>query len=224
MENVRNVREENKTKNCGKQHKYGANTSNNKRLPPSIIIITYASLVELNSPLGHLGLLIESLPAVVDEIISEVTNELSSGDVLHDKDLEEADESEQLKEGTRRERRDSVEARGNVGELGAGEVNVSGQTNAGLGDEVSNNGKHGNTSVLDLDIPEAVEVALVTVGDKSEGIEESERSLGAELVLEGLEGGGGGGLLGGSESGGGGDEGGKDGELHGVQISFDGWL
>jgi hypothetical protein len=61
---------------------------------------------------------------------------------------------------------------------------------------------------------EAVELLLVTIGDKAKGIEESKRSLGTELVFEGHVGGNRstGGVLG-SEGGGTGDEGGNDNRL-----------
>jgi hypothetical protein len=80
-------------------------------------------------------------------------------------------------------------------------------------DKVSNNGEH-VASVFDLDGTEAVELLLVTIGDKAKGIEESKRSLGTELVFEGHVGGNRstGGVLG-SEGGGTGDEGGNDNRL-----------
>ena len=172
------------------------------------------SLVQLDSALGELGVGIKGVPAVVDEAVTEVTNEFSSGDVLHDEDLKESDESEELEKGSRGKAGDGVETGRNVRELGSREVNGSRKTDSGLFDEVSNDGKHGNTSVLDLNVSETVEVFLVSIGDKSEGVEEAKRRLGSEFILEGLQGGGLGGLLGRSEGGGSGDEGGKDGELH----------
>jgi hypothetical protein len=48
---------------------------------------------------------------------------------------------------------------------GSGAVDVSRETDTGLSNELSNNGKHGNTSVLDLDVSETVELLLVTIGD-----------------------------------------------------------
>jgi len=41
--------------------------------------------------------------------------------------------------------------------------------------------------VLDLDVAEALELLLVTVGDEAEGVEEAERGLRAELRLEGVD-------------------------------------
>ena len=172
------------------------------------------ALVQLNGTLLHLGLLIKGVPSVVDGIVTEVTDEFSSGDILHDGELKGSNEGNNLGNSGSR---DGVEGGETIGDIGKGEarkVNGSGETDSILGDEVSNDGKHGDTSVLDLDVTETVELLLVTVGDHAEGIEESKRILGTELVLERRQAGGGGGLLGGGESSGGGDKGGGDDRLH----------
>jgi hypothetical protein len=70
--------------------------------------------------------------------------------------------------------------------------------------------------VLELDVSEAVELGLVTIGDETQGVPVTEGLLDSELLLESTEGGGGGGLFGGRKGGGRGEEGGKDSELHGV--------
>ena len=110
------------------------------------------------------------------------------------------------------------ESRGDVGELGSIVRDSSRKSDSGFLDEVSNNSKHSNTSVLDLNESETIEVGFIAIGDKSEGIVESKRRLGTELVLEGLHGGGGSGLLGGGESSGGGDKGKGDDRLHGFDF------
>ena len=161
-----------------------------------------------------MGLGIKGVPAKVKGVVTEVTNKLSSGNVLHDTDLEAANEEDQLQKSSGRKARDGSESVGNVGERVSGKVNVSREADSGLLDEVSNDGKHGDAPVLDLGVTKTLKGLGVSVGDNSERIVESERSLGTKLVLKGLEGGGGGGLLGGGESGGGGEEGGEDGELH----------
>lgn len=74
---------------------------------------------------------------------------------------------------------------------------------SGAGDDVSEEGKLGDTSVLDLDVSEALESLLVGVVKEAKRIEESERSLGSELGLEGVELGGGLAGLGMGEGGGG---------------------
>ena len=173
------------------------------------------SLVQLNGALGHLGLGIEGVPAKVERVVTEVTDELSSGDVLHHEQLKESDESNNLGNAGSGDGADGGETVGDISKGGAREVNVSRETDSGLLDKVSNDGKHGDTSVLDLDVTETVELVLVSVGNHAEGIVEAKRRLGSELILEGLQGGGGlGGLLGRGKGGGSGKEGGEDGELH----------
>eukprot|EP00525_Craspedostauros_australis_P008678 CAMPEP_0198108092 /NCGR_PEP_ID=MMETSP1442-20131203/180_1 /TAXON_ID= /ORGANISM="Craspedostauros australis, Strain CCMP3328" /LENGTH=218 /DNA_ID=CAMNT_0043763293 /DNA_START=144 /DNA_END=800 /DNA_ORIENTATION=- len=173
------------------------------------------ALVELDGALLVLGLLVEGGPAVVDESVTEVTHELSSGDVLHDEDLEESDEGEELEEAGSWDGAEGAESGWDIRELGSVQGDGSWETDSGLLDEVSDDGEHGDTSVLDLDETEALEVGLVAIGDKAEWVEESEWSLGTELLLEGLDGGGASDLLGWGESSGGGDEGGEDAGLHG---------
>jgi hypothetical protein len=99
-------------------------------------------------------------------------------------------------------------------EGGAFVINVTWETDSGLGNKVSDNGKHGDTSVLDLDIAETVELLLVSIGDQSKRIEESKRSLGADFTFEGVKGSHLGGRLGWSKSSGGGEEGSDDDRLH----------
>jgi hypothetical protein len=53
---------------------------------------------------------------------------------------------------------------------------------SGAGDDLAEEGKLGDTSVLDLDV--AVEAILVGTAELAEGIEEVKRSLGTELVFE----------------------------------------
>jgi hypothetical protein len=87
---------------------------------------------------------------------------------------------------------------------------------SGTGHDLAEESKLGDTAVLDLDVSEAVETFLVLSGELSEGVEESKRSLGTELILEGHAGGDRGlGLGGRREGSSGGKEGGKNDELHG---------
>jgi hypothetical protein len=58
----------------------------------------------------------------------------------------------------------------------------------GTGDDVAQEGKLGDASVLYLDVMEAVESLLVGAIKQAKGIEEAERGLGSELGLEGVEG------------------------------------
>ena len=86
--------------------------------------------------------------------------------------------------------------------------------NTSAGDDVTQEGKLSNTSMLDLNVTETVETILVGVVKEPKRIEESKRRLNTELVLEGVEGGGGLASLGRREGGGGGNGGGKDDRLH----------
>jgi len=181
-----------------------------------------ASVVELDGALGELLFLVEGVPSEVDVSVAEVTDELVSGswDVLHETDLEEPNEGDELDESGGWDGVRSDEGGDTVGEGVEGislEVDASGEEDTGTGGDLSEEGEHTNASVLDLDVSESVESLLVDVTvQQTEGIEESERGLGAELVLEGLDGGGGGGLLlGGGERGGGGEDGCENGGLHG---------
>ena len=82
-------------------------------------------------------------------------------------------------------------------------------------DQVSGNGKHGNTSVLKLNKSESVELFLVTVGNEAKRIEESERGLGAQFRLEShVEGRARRLLPSRGESSGASDKGGENGRLH----------
>jgi hypothetical protein len=179
------------------------------------------ALVELDGTLGELGLLVESVPSEVDGIVTEVTDEFSSGDVLHDTKLQGTDEGNDLGNSSTRDGVEGGETIGDVSEGKSGEINISWETDSGLGDEVSNNTEHTDASVLDLDVTETVEFLLVTIGDHAKRIEESKRSLGTKSILEGSQGGGGGGLLRGGESSGRGEKGGDDKRLHFDYSSID---
>jgi hypothetical protein len=176
------------------------------------------AVVELDGALGELLLLREGVPAEIDVAVAEVADELvaGSGDVLHDGDLEEADEADHLADALEGDGVGATEGGKAVGEGVegvAGVVNVAGKVDAGAGDDLAEEGKLGDTAVLDLDVTEAVEALLVGTVEEAEGIPKTERGLDAELVLEGLEGGGGGTLLGGGEGGGGADKGGEGSKL-----------
>jgi len=176
------------------------------------------SLVQLNSTLLQLGLLIEGIPSEVNGTVAEVTDELSSGDILHDKELKETNKGDNLSESSAGDGVGSRDGGPSVGEGVegvSGVVNVSGEVDSSAGDDVTQEGELGDTAMLDLDVTETVESLLVGIIEESEGIEESKRRLDTELVLESSEGGGGLAGLGRGESGGAGDEGGDDGRLHG---------
>jgi hypothetical protein len=172
------------------------------------------ALVELDGTLLHLGIRVEGVPAEVKGVVTEVTDEFSSGDVLHDGEFKETNEGNDLADSGTLDGGKGGETVGDIGERKARVVNVSGETDSGLLDEVSGDGEHTDASVLDLDVTETFELLLVAVSNHAKGIEESKRILGSELTLESLQGGGGGSLLGRGESDGRGDEGCDDNRLH----------
>ena len=89
---------------------------------------------------------------------------------------------EELEEAGSGDVLEGLETGGDVGEAEALAVgDGAGEADAGGGGEVSGDGEHGDAAVLDLDVTEAVEVGLITVGDEAEGIVEAERGLGSEL-------------------------------------------
>jgi hypothetical protein len=181
------------------------------------------AVVELDGTLGKLGLGIKGVPSEVEGSVTEVTDEFISGsfDVLHDGKLEEANEGKHLEgsgsgDGIRAEKGGDTVGVGR--ECVSGHVNVSRKVDSVTGDNLSEEGKLTDTSVLDLDVTETVELLLVTVGNQTEGIEESKGSLGTELAIESHVGGdrGSDGTLGRGEGSGGGDDGGDDDRLHDV--------
>ena len=154
------------------------------------------------------------------ETVTEVTNELisSSRDVLHDEELKETDEANDLNGAPIRDRVRAEEGSQTVG-VGvkgvAGIIDVTGKVSSRTSSDLSKEGKLRNTSVLNLNITETVETFLVGTVEQSQGIEEAKRRLGTKLTLKGVEGGGGLAGLGRGESGGGADKGSDDGRLHG---------
>ncbi|KAL7491846.1 hypothetical protein ACHAWT_001118 [Skeletonema menzelii] len=178
------------------------------------------AIVQLNSTLLQLGFFIQVLPVhTAVETVTEVTNEFISGsrDVLHDEELKETDEAENLNSAPIRDRVRAKEGSQTIGvgvEGVAGIINVSGEVGSSTGGDLSKEGKLRNTAMLNLNITETIETLLVGAVEQSQGIEEAKRRLRTKLGLEGVEGGGGLAGLGRSESGGRGDEGGEDGSLH----------
>jgi len=164
----------------------------------------------------------EGVPSVVKGSVAEISGEFGfSGDILHDGKLKSSDEGNDLSEsgsgdGIRSEKGGSS-IRERV-ESVSGKIDGSRKVESGTGDELANEGKHTDASVLEFDVSETVELGLVTILDESQRIVESKGFLSSELALESLKGGGGGGLLGRGESRSGGDKGGKDGGLHCVII------
>ena len=175
------------------------------------------ALVKLDSPLLFLPLWRLLVPAEV-ETITEVSRELClSGNIGHDLKLKEADESKSLDKSRGWDGIRSVDSGKSigVGVEGAIRGDVSGKVVSSTGDEVSNEGKLGNTSVLELDVTKTIESLLVGTVKEAKGIPESKRGLGTKLALESVKGGGGLANLSGGKGSGRGDSGGKDDGLHG---------
>ena len=178
------------------------------------------SVVKLDGTLRELLLLTECVPSKVNVSVAEVTNELVSGswNILHEGALKDSDEGNDLHKSGSRDGVRAEEGRNTVRvgvERVSGVVNVSWKVDSSTGNNLAEEGKLGDTAVLDLDVTEAIEAILVFTGELSEGIEESKRRLGTELVLEGHAGGDGRLGLGSRREGSrGGEEGCKDNELH----------
>mmetsp|Transcript_26703 Transcript_26703/g.57414 ORF Transcript_26703/g.57414 Transcript_26703/m.57414 type:complete len:152 (-) Transcript_26703:51-506(-) len=141
-----------------------------------------------------------------------------SGNITHEGALQPSDEGNDLDKTGGGDGVGAEEGGNTVGEGVegvSGVVNVSGKVESTTGHDLSQESKLTDTSVLDLDVTKAVETFLGDVsGEKAEGIEESKRSLGTKLVLEGADGRGGLGHRGRGESGGRADKGSDDSRLH----------
>jgi hypothetical protein len=101
----------------------------------------------------------------------------SSGDVLHDSKFQKAHEGEDLKCTGNRDGEASCPTSGDIREFGSIQRDVTRETDSGGSDKVSDNTKHADAAVLQLNVSEAVELFLVAIGNKAKGIEESKRSL-----------------------------------------------
>jgi hypothetical protein len=178
------------------------------------------AVVELDGVLGELGLLIKVIPAKVNVSIAEVTDVLISGscNIAHEADLQPADEGNDLALALEW---DGVGADEGGHAVGVGVegvsqvVNVSRKVESGVGHDLAQEGELGDTSVLDLNVMEAVKELLGNItGEHAKGVEEPERGKDAKLVLKRANGRGGLGHRGGGESGDRANEGGDDGRLH----------
>ena len=176
------------------------------------------AVVQFDGTLLVLDFRAELVPSKVEGTIAEVSWEFSSsGNVLHDEKLQPANEGKDL-EGTgnwNTNRRGPTVTK--IRELGSGVIDVTWEVDTGLVGQVTNDGKHGDTSVLEFDVSETIETFLVGLREESKWVPVSEWLLDTDLVLEGLDGSAGGSLLGRGEGGSSGDKGGGDDGLHGVQ-------
>ena len=124
------------------------------------------SVVQLNSTLLKLGLLVELVPSALEGSVTKISGELvsESWHILHDGNFEQTDEREDLNEALGGDGIRSEDGGKTVGvgvEGVSGVVDVTGEVDSGAGHDLSQEGELGDASVLDLDITEAVESLLV---------------------------------------------------------------
>ena len=123
-------------------------------------------MVKLDSPLLFLPLWRLLVPTEV-ETITEVSRELClSGNIGHDLKLKEADESKSLDKSRGWDGIRSVDSGKSIGvgvEGVTGVIDVSSEVDTSTGDDVTQESKLSNTSVLDLNVTETVETFLGAV-------------------------------------------------------------
>jgi hypothetical protein len=73
---------------------------------------------------------IEGVPSEVEGVVTEVTNEFSSGNVLHDGKFQETNEGNNLRNTSSGDGVEGGETVGDIREGEAGVVNVSGQSDS----------------------------------------------------------------------------------------------
>lgn len=106
--------------------------------------------------------------------------------ILHDEKLKKANEKDDLSEaglGDGVRAGDGGKTIGEGVEGVTGEVDVAGKVDASAGDDLAEEGKLGDTAVLELDVTKALEAGLVGIVEEAEGIVEAEGLLGTELLL-----------------------------------------
>ena len=140
------------------------------------------SVVKLNHALAHLGISIKGVPSEVKGSVTEVTDEVSRGGtvgrVLHDNELKETNEGNNLQKSGRRDGIGTDEGGNTVGEGGegvTGVVNVARKVDSVTGGDLAKEGKLTDTSVLDFDVTKTVELLLVAIGNHAKRIEEAKR-------------------------------------------------
>jgi len=152
--------------------------------------LSSTSIVQFNSTLLKLGVFIKVVPSKVNVSVAEVTNKFvsGSGNTLHESNLEDSNESNDLYNSSSRNGIRTVESGNTVGVRVEGVtrvVNVSGQMDSGTSDNLSKEGQLTNASVLDFDVTKTIESLLIGSRQKTEGIKESKRSLSTEFVRKG---------------------------------------
>jgi len=191
-------------------------------MPRTATVGINGAITILNACTSTYGFRSEGVPSVVKGVVAEISGEFgASGDILHDSKLKESAQGNDLSESGGRDGIGSEKSGGSIGvgvEAVSRKVDVSGKVDSGTCDELTNEGQHRNTSVLEFDVSKTFELLLVTVLNESQRIVESKGFLGTKLIFEGVERGGGGCLLVRGKGRSDGDEGGEDGDLHGAII------
>ena len=131
------------------------------------------SVVEFDGTLLKLGLLVKGIPAEIGGSVAVVSGEFTVSIGLANDELEEEDEDENLRQATLGEGGDGSKTRGDIGELLAVKGQVSWEAVSGKGVKVTSNGKHGDTSVLDLNLAKTLESGLASVVKHTKRIKES---------------------------------------------------
>lgn len=133
------------------------------------------SVVQLDAALVHLGGGAELVPSEVQRAVAVIPDELGGllvepvgvaiADLGHDEERAHLHEDVHPVLGIE----ESLPGAETVGDaLGAGEAYAGGRH------EVSDDGEHGDTSVLDLLLAQVVEGGLIALLEESEGVEEAE--------------------------------------------------
>jgi hypothetical protein len=173
------------------------------------------TVVQLNTTLLELGLLIKGVPTEVKSPITEVTYEFTlTGYILHYSKLKSSYESYNLEKSSLWDGSYSSPSVWNGVEGSTCGINVSWEVDSVTGDDLSEESKLTDTSVLDLYVTKTVETLLVSIVKKSKRIEKAKWWLYSKLRLKGVEGRGGLGDLGRGKCGGRGGKGGGDDKLH----------
>ena len=184
------------------------------------------SLVKLDGALAALPFIGLLVPTEVDVVVTEVTQELRLSGFWPDitgvsvEGFHDTPSEEHLDE--------DLEGKGIPCGETAWDVLGTWESYSGVGDQVTDNSQHSNTSVLQFNVTETFEVDGITIGNDSQWVPESQWNLGTDLVGEGaLRRGQDGGtlsLLGRSKGGGASDKGCKDSGLHGCDLQTKGKL
>lgn len=142
------------------------------------------------------------------------TRDICQGPYLHDGDFQETDEGQNLEGTGDRDIEGSFPARSKIRELGSRVVNIAREIDTGLVDEETNNTKHANASMLQLNVTKTLKLGLIGAVEETKRIPKSKGLLNTNLIFKGGKGRRSGGLLRGGKGGGGGKERGDNGELH----------